>query len=207
MWWLRPKSVPVTIQAATDPDPHIVSHNSLWRVQSLGSGYQVVRDDQQISPGDSPELKGRNSSVQGFVTWSTFLGASRNNKKGGSDKRCELSAAPQGGTWPKWRLTGPSVLTFYEPILHLPAFTKRKSLLISNLQHSCCYLKLLPQFPNLTFDGASQTWRSSSRLLLSPFLFSSVTWSCLFVTPWTAAHQASLSITNSQSLFRLMSIE
>ena len=30
---------------------------------------------------------------------------------------------------------------------------------------------------------------------------------CLFVTPWTAAHQASLSITNSQSLLKLMSIE
>ena len=29
----------------------------------------------------------------------------------------------------------------------------------------------------------------------------------LFVTPWTAAHQASLSITNSQSLLRLRSIE
>ena len=29
----------------------------------------------------------------------------------------------------------------------------------------------------------------------------------LFVTPWTAAHQASLSITNSRSLLRLMSIE
>ena len=29
----------------------------------------------------------------------------------------------------------------------------------------------------------------------------------LFVTPWTAAHQASLSITNSRSLFRLMLIE
>ena len=29
----------------------------------------------------------------------------------------------------------------------------------------------------------------------------------LFVTPWTAARQASLSITNSQSLLRLMSIE
>ena len=29
----------------------------------------------------------------------------------------------------------------------------------------------------------------------------------LFETPWTAAHQASLSITNSQSLPRLMSIE
>ena len=29
----------------------------------------------------------------------------------------------------------------------------------------------------------------------------------LFVTPWTAAHQASLSLTNSQSLLKLMSIE
>ena len=29
----------------------------------------------------------------------------------------------------------------------------------------------------------------------------------LLVTPWTAAHQASLSITNSQSLLKLMSIE
>ena len=29
----------------------------------------------------------------------------------------------------------------------------------------------------------------------------------LFATAWTATHQASLSITNSQSLFRLMSIE
>ena len=29
----------------------------------------------------------------------------------------------------------------------------------------------------------------------------------LFVTPWTAVHQASLSVTNSQSLLRLMSIE
>ena len=40
--------------------------------------------------------------------------------------------------------------------------------------------------------------------------FSSVqSFSCvhLFVTPWTAAHQASLSITNSQGLLKLMSIE
>ena len=29
----------------------------------------------------------------------------------------------------------------------------------------------------------------------------------LFVTPWTVAHQASLSITNSQSLLKLMSIK
>ena len=36
--------------------------------------------------------------------------------------------------------------------------------------------------------------------------FSSVDHSCLFVTPGTVAHQASLSITNSQSLFKLISI-
>ena len=37
--------------------------------------------------------------------------------------------------------------------------------------------------------------------------FSSVSRVRLFATPWTAAHQASLSITNSQSLLKLMSIE
>ena len=35
----------------------------------------------------------------------------------------------------------------------------------------------------------------------------SVTQLCLFVTPWTAACQASLSITNSWSLLKLISIE
>ena len=34
-----------------------------------------------------------------------------------------------------------------------------------------------------------------------------VRWVWLFVTPWTAARQASLSITNSQSLLKLMAIE
>ena len=34
-----------------------------------------------------------------------------------------------------------------------------------------------------------------------------LSWIWLFVTPWTAAHQASLSITNSRSLLKLMSIE
>ena len=35
----------------------------------------------------------------------------------------------------------------------------------------------------------------------------SLSWVRLFATPWTAAHQASLSITNSQSLLKLMPIE
>ena len=40
---------------------------------------------------------------------------------------------------------------------------------------------------------------------LSPVQSLSHVW--LFVTPWTAAHQASLSITNSQSLLKLMSMK
>ena len=52
--------------------------------------------------------------------------------------------------------------------------------------------------------------RMSSDILSPELKFSSVqSLSCvwLFATPWTAAHQASLSITNSWSLLRLMSIE
>ena len=44
--------------------------------------------------------------------------------------------------------------------------------------------------------------------MLNSVQFSSVTQSCpTLSTPWTAACQASLSITNSQSLLKLMSIE
>ena len=39
------------------------------------------------------------------------------------------------------------------------------------------------------------------------YSLSSVTQSCLTATPWTAARQASLSVTNSRSLLKLMSIE
>ena len=45
---------------------------------------------------------------------------------------------------------------------------------------------------------------SSVQLFLSVAQFSHVQ---LFVIPWTAAHQASLSIANSWSLLKLMSIE
>ena len=53
-------------------------------------------------------------------------------------------------------------------------------------------------------------YREKIKLLLLHFLFSSVQLLSrvrLFATPWTAARQASLSITNSQSLPKLMSIE
>ena len=53
-------------------------------------------------------------------------------------------------------------------------------------------------------------WRRSC-LKPSGLKVNSVQFSCsviwLFKTPWTAAHQASLTITNSRSLLKLMSIE
>ena len=52
------------------------------------------------------------------------------------------------------------------------------------------------------FFTTSTTWEAHQTV------FSSVAQSCLtFVNPWTAAHQAFLSITNSWSLLKLMSID
>ena len=50
-------------------------------------------------------------------------------------------------------------------------------------------------------------WMLSFKPALSLSSFSQFSCVRLFVTPWTAAHQASLSITNSWSLLRLISIE
>ena len=51
------------------------------------------------------------------------------------------------------------------------------------------------------------SWENTVSLSIqfSSFQLLSCVW--LFATPWTAAHQASLSITNSRSLFKFMSIE
>ena len=48
-------------------------------------------------------------------------------------------------------------------------------------------------------------WPNYSKIYFCSVQSLSLAW--LFVTPWTAAHQASLSITNSRSLTKLMSIE
>ena len=55
----------------------------------------------------------------------------------------------------------------------------------------------------------SIAFRAQPNLNIWPLLIHQFSLSCvwLFATPWTAAHQASLSITNSQSLLKLMSIE
>ena len=62
----------------------------------------------------------------------------------------------------------------------------------------------------LPFRSIALSLYTNPWLLLLLFTFSSIqSLSCfrLFVTPWTAVHQASLSITKSQSLLKLMSIE
>ena len=58
---------------------------------------------------------------------------------------------------------------------------------------TCWQMNYLPLDPNWDAHKSDQ--------------FSSVAQSCLFVTPWTAAHQASVFITNTQSLLKFMSIE
>jgi len=52
-----------------------------------------------------------------------------------------------------------------------------------------------------------QMGKPSTRLLWGFYSVQSLSHIRLLATPWTAAHKASLSITNSQSLLKLMSIE
>ena len=64
--------------------------------------------------------------------------------------------------------------------------------------------------PTASVGGRVSETRNVDTRLCVPIQFSSVqllshVW--LFVTPWSAARQASLSITNSRSLLKLMSIE
>ena len=65
------------------------------------------------------------------------------------------------------------------------------------------YLEM--KFPGQTSRGMSpysSPWPLPSHSSVKSFIHVQ-----LFVTPWTAAHHAFLSITNSQSLLKLMSIE
>ena len=73
-----------------------------------------------------------------------------------------------------------------------------------------------PEIKSPTSIGSSKKHKSSRKIFTSSLstmpkpltVFSSVQLLShvrLFATPWTAAHQASLSITNSQSLLKLMS--
>ena len=65
-------------------------------------------------------------------------------------------------------------------------------------------------FTEMYLPGDIISFGESQEIHLDMLCFSSVQKLCrvrLFLTPWTATHQDSLSITNSQSLLKLMSIE
>ena len=67
---------------------------------------------------------------------------------------------------------------------------------------------LCPSLPYFSIYVCVHIYMHTHGIILS--VFSSVQWLShvrLFATPWTAARQASLSITNSWSLLKLMSIE
>ena len=105
------------------------------------------------------------------------------------------------------------------PILQFPQhslFSLSTTSILPPSSHSTSKLKqLVLAMLSLTLSILKQSFSlcthiedsAPSTLLL---IFSSVqllSCVCLFATPWTAARQASLSITNSQSLLKLMSIE
>ena len=59
----------------------------------------------------------------------------------------------------------------------------------------------------LQIDLSNSSKKPSRYFVIVVFVVQSLSHVWLFVTPWTAAHQASLSFTVSQSLLKLMSIE
>ena len=67
---------------------------------------------------------------------------------------------------------------------------------------SCMPIGLWPWFHILNYTSASSNWGSKSAQFSSFPSLGHV--GGLFATPWNEAHQASLSITNSQSLLKLI---
>ena len=98
-----------------------------------------------------------------------------------------------------WVCGRPCVVIYCLPVVKGPPFSSRLGLFWDI--YSCHVLSwvsrhipLVPQHPCQQNEGSVSSVQSLSCV-----------W--LFATPWTAACQASLAITNSQSLHKLMSIE
>ena len=98
--------------------------------------------------------------------------------------------------------------SFQDPEPPLWPYLKLFLLILFQPLWICCSSTILGSFP---FGGFSIDFFLAFSILFSDI--SSVQFSCsvshvrLFATPWTAAHQASLSITNSRSLLKPMSTE
>ena len=94
-------------------------------------------------------------------------------------------------------------------IHQMPTKTEKKKYSTLYNPEKALSVKFPPTCVHVKYSWGSYSTRHTLLKLFSSVipLFTSQ-FSCpVFVTPWTAAPQASLSITNSQSLLRLMSIE
>ena len=70
------------------------------------------------------------------------------------------------------------------------------------------YIRKPSGYANFYYSMSHSIWKwPKDRTILLASSVQSLSHVRLFVTPWTAAHQASLSITNSQSILKLMSIK
>ena len=69
------------------------------------------------------------------------------------------------------------------------------------------YIRKPSGYANFYYSMSHSIWKwPKDRTILLASSVQSLSHVRLFVTPWTAAHQASLSITNSQSILKLMSV-
>ena len=97
------------------------------------------------------------------------------------------------------------------PITHNPNLTMREKKKQNQKNPDCVALnKMTDQyFSKLSRSSeAGQIWEmATDKRRVNTIVVRSSSHFRLFVTPWTAAHQASLSFTVSQSLLKLMSIE
>ena len=133
---------------------------------------------------------------------------------GNSARKEENEKRPHGGK-PVFLGTGP-FLYFPGPLLYFYLYIEinvRNRVRVScsdPYQHIFVLTRVLHLFTISSGLEANQHFMAPPYFLLIKVQFSSVQLLShvrLFVTPWIAAHQASLSITNSQSPLRLTSIE
>ena len=109
--------------------------------------------------------------------------------------------------------TAPSCCLFIHPHL-FPHLTHTYTQTNTHTQtykhtHSCCVHSLSSMLKNIFFCSILRTLRTCVQSILPVAYNSFHLFSCvrLYETKWTAAQQDSLSITNSQSLLNLKSIE
>ena len=96
------------------------------------------------------------------------------------------------------------LLLFPEFQKYLYLFSREKFNVVT--LHICIY-QVFQQIENIIYATGSTLLKKTFISIVQFSSFQSLSCVRLFATPWTAAHQASLSITNSQSPPRPMSIE